>query len=243
LSPNAETDRRDGVDAGFRVPVLSPDEWTAIALSLKVAFWATVLSIPLGIAIAFVLARKSFWGKSLLDGLVLLPLVLPPVVTGYFLLILFGRNGPLGALLAQFGVVLAFRWTGAVLSCGIMAFPLMVRAMRVSFEAVDQRLEAAAATLGAGALRRFLTITLPLAVPGMIAGAVLAFARALGEFGAVSIVSGNIVGRTQTLPLYVEERFRNFDTAGAYTAGFLLAVVSLAILTVMTLLSRRRESE
>jgi len=116
------------------VPVLSPDEWTAIALSLKVAFWATVLSIPLGIAIAFVLARKSFWGKSLLDGLVLLPLVLPPVVTGYFLLILFGRNGPLGALLAQFGVVLAFRWTGAVLSCGIMAFPLMVRAMRVSFE-------------------------------------------------------------------------------------------------------------
>jgi molybdate transport system permease protein len=240
LSPNAETDRRDGVDAGFRVPVLSPDEWTAIALSLKVAFWATVLSIPLGIAIAFVLARKSFWGKSLLDGLVLLPLVLPPVVTGYFLLILFGRNGPLGALLAQFGVVLAFRWTGAVLSCGIMAFPLMVRAMRVSFEAVDQRLEAAAATLGAGALRRFLTITLPLAVPGMIAGAVLAFARALGEFGAVSVVSGHIRGETNTLPLHIEILYNEYDFTAAFACASLLALIALATLAIKSLVEFRR---
>jgi molybdate transport system permease protein len=240
LSPNAVTDRRDGVDAGFRVPVLSADEWTAIALSLKVAFWATVLSIPLGIAIAFVLARKSFWGKSLLDGLVLLPLVLPPVVTGYFLLILFGRNGPLGALLAQFGVVLAFRWTGAVLSCGIMAFPLMVRAMRVSFEAVDQRLEAAAATLGAGALRRFLTITLPLAVPGMIAGAVLAFARALGEFGATITFVSNIPGETQTISAAI---YSFLQVPGGDPAALRLAAVSiviaLAALSVSEWLARR----
>ena len=225
------------------MPVLSADEWTAIALSLKVAFWATVLSIPLGIAIAFVLARKSFWGKSLLDGLVLLPLVLPPVVTGYFLLILFGRNGPLGALLAQFGVVLAFRWTGAVLSCGIMAFPLMVRAMRVSFEAVDQRLEAAAATLGAGALRRFLTITLPLGVPGMIAGAVLAFARALGEFGATITFVSNIPGETQTISAAI---YSVLQVPGGDPAALRLAAVSiviaLAALSVSEWLARRADA-
>src|SRR5439155_5771327 len=145
-----------------------------------------------------VLARKAFWGKALLDSLVLLPLVLPPVVTGYFLLVLFGRNGPIGTLLAQMGIVVAFRWTGAVLSCGIMAFPLMVRAIRLSFEAIDNRLEDAAATLGANRFWAFLSITLPLAMPGVIAGAVLAFARALGEFGATITFVSNIPGETQT---------------------------------------------
>src|SRR5205085_8059945 len=234
LSPHAETDRRDGVDAGFRVPVLSPDEWTAIALSLKVAFWATVLSIPLGVAIAYLLARKSFWGKALLDGLVLLPLVLPPVVTGYFLLILFGRKGPLGALLAQLGIVLAFRWTGAVLSCGIMAFPLMVRAIRLSFEAVDARLESAAATLGAGPARAFLTITLPLAMPGIIAGAVLAFARALGEFGATITFVSNIPGETQTISAAI---YTFLQVPGADPAALRLAAVSVAISLVALTLS------
>lgn len=208
------------------MPVLSPEEWTAVALSLKIAFWATALSIPFGIAIGFLLARKSFRGKALLDGLVLLPLVLPPVVTGYFLLILFGRNGPIGALLAQFGVVLAFRWTGAVLSCGIMAFPLMVRAIRLSFEAVDRRLEAAAATLGAGALRRFVTITLPLALPGVIAGAVLAFARALGEFGATITFVSNIPGETQTISAAI---YSLLQVPGGDSVALRLAAIAVAI--------------
>jgi len=151
------------------VPVLNPEEWTAVALSLKVALWATVLSLPIGIWVAYVLARKSFWGKALLDGLVLLPLVLPPVVTGYFLLILFGRKGPLGALLAQLGIVLAFRWTGAVLSCGIMAFPLMVRAIRLSFEAVDRRLEAAAATLDESQKRNAMALARAMGLGSLVA--------------------------------------------------------------------------
>ena len=222
------------------MPVLSPEEWTAVALSLKVAFWATTLSIPFAIAIGFLLARKSFRGKALLDGLVLLPLVLPPVVTGYFLLILFGRNGPIGALLAQFGVVLAFRWTGAVLSCGIMAFPLMVRAIRLSFEAVDRRLEAAAATLGAGAFRRFLTITLPLALPGVIAGAVLAFARALGEFGATITFVSNIPGETQTMSaaIYSLLQVPGGDGAALRLAAIAVAI-SLSALTISEWLARR----
>src|SRR6202049_5183992 len=219
-------ERRLCPDAGFRVPVLSPEEWTAVALSLKVALWATVLSLPIGIAVAYVLARKSFWGKALVDGLVLLPLVLPPVVTGYFLLILFGRKGPLGALLAQFGIVLAFRWTGAVLSCGIMAFPLMVRAIRLSFEAVDRRLEAAAATLGAGPARAFLTVTLPLAMPGIIGGGVLAFARAVGEFGATITFVSNIPGETQTISAAI---YSLIQTPDGDTAALRLVVVSIFI--------------
>ena len=222
------------------MPVLSPEEWTAVALSLKVAFWATVLSLPIGVAVAYLLARKSFWGKGLLDGLVLLPLVLPPVVTGYFLLILFGRKGLIGAELARFGIVLAFRWTGAVLSCGIMAFPLMVRAIRLSFEAVDRRLEAAATTLGAGPVRVFLTITLPLALPGIIAGAVLAFARALGEFGATITFVSNIPGETQTLPsaIYTLTQIPGGD-AGALRLTAISIAISMLALLAAEFLARR----
>ncbi len=157
---------------------LSPAEWTAIELSLRVALVATACALPFGIAIGWLLARKDFWGKTLLDGLVYLPLVLPPVVTGYLLLISFGRRGPIGAFLADyFGIVFSFRWTGAALSCGVMGFPLMVRPIRLALEAIDRRLEDAAATLGANRALVFLTITLPLALPGVIAGVVLCFAR------------------------------------------------------------------
>ena len=216
------------------MPVLNAEEWTAVALSLKVALWATALSLPLGIWVAYALARKSFWGKALLDGLVLLPLVLPPVVTGYFLLLVFGRHGPIGAVLAKFGIVLAFRWTGAVLSCGIMAFPLMVRAIRLSFEAVDRRLEAAAATLGAGPARTFLTVTLPLAMPGVIAGSVLAFARALGEFGATITFVSNIPGETQTISAAI---YTFLQVPGADTAALRLSAVAVLISLVALILS------
>src|ERR1700731_3377689 len=164
---------------------LTPDEWTAVRLSLRIAVWAPIVSLPFGIAVAWLLARKHFYGKALLDGLVHLPLVLPPVVTGYLLLISFGRRGPIGAFLAdQLGIVLSFRWTGAALACGVMGFPLMVRPIRLAIEAIDQRLEDAAATLSANRFWLFLTVTLPLALPGLIAGMVLCFAKALGEFGA-----------------------------------------------------------
>ena len=179
---------------------LSPAEWTAVLLSLRIALVATAFALPFGIAIGWLLARKEFWGKTLLDGLVYLPLVLPPVVTGYLLLISFGKKGPIGAFLADhFGIVFSFRWTGAALSCGIMGFPLMVRPIRLALEAIDRRLEEAAGTLGAGRVLVFLTITLPLALPGIIAGAVLCFARALGEFGATITFVSNIPGETQTI--------------------------------------------
>ncbi len=179
---------------------LSPDEWTAVLLSLRVATVATAFALPFGIAIGWLLARTNFWGKTLLDGLVYLPLVLPPVVTGYLLLISFGRKGPIGAFLADhFGIVFSFRWTGAALSCGVMGFPLMVRPIRLALEAIDRRIEDAAATLGAGRFLVFLTITLPLALPGVIAGAVMCFARALGEFGATITFVSNIPGETQTI--------------------------------------------
>src|SRR5215216_3402629 len=179
---------------------LSPDEWTAVRLSLRIAFWATLVALPPGIGVAWVLARKSFWGKALLDGVVHLPLVLPPVVTGYLLLITFGRRGPVGAFLADtFGIVFSFRWTGAALACGVMGFPLLVRAIRLSFEAVDRRLEQAASTLGANGFWVFLTVALPLALPGVIAGMVLCFAKALGEFGATITFVSNIPGETQTI--------------------------------------------
>ena len=180
---------------------LSPDEWRAVALSLQVSFWATLVSLPLGLFVAYALARWTFWGKQVLNGLVHLPLILPPVVTGYLLLMTFGRKGTIGQYLdSWFGVVLAFRWTGAALAAGIMAFPLMVRAIRLAIEAVDPRLEQAAGTLGASKVWVFATVTLPLILPGIITGAILAFAKAMGEFGATITFVSNIPGQTQTLP-------------------------------------------
>lgn len=178
---------------------LSPAEWTAVWLSLKIATVATLASLPLGILTAYALARWQFPGKALVNGLVHLPLVLPPVVTGFMLLLLLGRKGLIGAYLAQVGIVFSFRWTGAAVACGVMGFPLMVRAMRLSFEAIDRRLERASETLGASRLWTFFLITLPLATPGIIVGAILAFAKALGEFGATITFVSNIPGETQTI--------------------------------------------
>ena len=179
---------------------LGPEEWRAVALSLQVSAWATLASLPLGIFTALALARWSFPGKNLLNGLVHLPLILPPVVTGYLLLLSFGTRGPVGSLLADWGIVLAFRWTGAALAAAVMAFPLMVRAIRLSIEAVDPKLEQAAATLGASPLWVFVTITLPMALPGIVAGTILAFAKAMGEFGATITFVSNIPGQTRTIP-------------------------------------------
>lgn len=180
---------------------MTPLEWEVVSLSLKVSLWATALSLPFGILVALMLARGQFPGKQLLNGIVHLPLILPPVVTGYLLLLTFGRRTPIGAWLEEtFGLVLAFRWTGAALAAAIMAFPLMVRAIRLAIEAVDPRIEDAAATLGASRLMVFVTITLPLTLPGIIAGAILGFAKAMGEFGATITFVSNIPGETQTLP-------------------------------------------
>jgi len=220
---------------------LSPDEWTAVALSLRIAVVATVVSLPFGIAVAWLLARKDFWGKALLDGVVHLPLVLPPVVTGYLLLITFGRKAPVGAFLADhFGIVFSFRWTGAALACGVMAFPLMVRAIRLSVEAIDRRLEDAAATLGARPAWRFLTVTLPLAMPGVIVGAMLAFARALGEFGATITFVSNIPGETQTISaaIYTLTQVPGGDAA-ALKLVVVAIVISLAALMASEWLARR----
>jgi molybdate transport system permease protein len=205
---------------------LSPDEWVAIRLSLRIALVATIVALPFGIAIAWLLARKNFWGKSLLDGIVHLPLVLPPVVTGYLLLITFGRKGLVGGFLADIGVVFSFRWTGAALACGIMAFPLLVRAIRLSFEVIDRRLEDAAATLGANWFWVFLTVTLPLALPGVIAGMVLCFAKALGEFGATITFVSNIPGETQTLSAAI---YTFTQIPGGDAAAFRLVVVAIVI--------------
>jgi molybdate transport system permease protein len=206
---------------------LTPDEWVAIWLSIRIAIVATVVALPFGIAVAWLLARKDFWGKSLLDGLVHLPLVLPPVVTGYLLLITFGRRGPVGAFLADnFGIVFSFRWTGAALACGVMAFPLLVRAIRLSFEAIDRRLEDAAATLGAPPLRKFLTVTLPLALPGVIAGMVLCFAKALGEFGATITFVSNIPGETQTISAAI---YTLTQVPGGDAAALRLVVVAIVL--------------
>jgi molybdate transport system permease protein len=220
---------------------LSPDEWTAVRLSLWVSVWATIFALPFGIAIAYVLARKEFWGKALLDGLVHLPLVLPPVVTGYLLLLVFGRHAPVGAFLADhLGIVFAFRWTGAALSCGIMSFPLMVRAIRLSIEAIDGRLEEASATLGANAFWVFATVTLPLALPGIIAGTVLGFARALGEFGATITFVSNIPGETQTISaaIYTLTQVPGGD-ANALRLVVVAVVISLAALIVSEWFARR----
>jgi molybdate transport system permease protein len=220
---------------------LSPQDWTAVQLSLRVAAVSTVVALPFGIAIATLLARKEFWGKALLDAMVLLPLVLPPVVTGYLLLITFGRRAPVGAFLADhFGIVFSFRWTGAALACGIMAFPLMVRAIRLSIEAIDTRLEDAAATLGANRVWRFATITLPLALPGIIAGAILSFARALGEFGATITFVSNIPGETQTISaaIYTLTQVPNGD-ADALKLVIVSVIISLAALIAAEWLARR----
>lgn len=174
--------------------------WEALRLSLWVACWATVLAIPLALWAAWVLARKEFWGKSALNALVHLPLVLPPVVTGYLLLTLFGRSGPMGRFLETFGLSVAFHWTGAVIAALVMGFPLMVRAMRLAIEAVDPKLEEAAATLGAPKWAVFGRVTLPLIMPGILAGAVMGFAKAVGEFGATITFVANIPRQTQTLP-------------------------------------------
>jgi molybdate transport system permease protein len=220
---------------------LSPQDWTAVALSLRVAAVSTVVALPFGIAIATLLARKEFWGKSLVDAVVLLPLVLPPVVTGYLLLITFGRRAPVGAFLADhFGIVFSFRWTGAALACGVMAFPLMVRAIRLSIEAIDRRLEDAAATLGANRTWLFLTVTLPLALPGIIAGMMLAFARALGEFGATITFVSNIPGETQTISaaIYTLTQVPGGDAA-ALSLVIVAVIISLAALIASEWLAHR----
>jgi molybdate transport system permease protein len=209
------------------VLTLTPEELTAIKLSLRVAVVATVVSLPIGILVALALARGRFIGRWLLNALVLVPLVLPPVVTGYVLLLLFGRQGPLGRWFADhLGIVFAFRWTGAALACAIMGFPLMVRAIRLSIEAVDRRLEQAGATLGASPLWVFATVTLPLIAPGIFAGAILAFARAMGEFGATITFVSNIPGETQTLPTLI---YTFTQVPGGDAAALRLTFISLAI--------------
>jgi molybdate transport system permease protein len=214
---------------------LSPEEWTAVWLSIRIATVATLGALPFGLAVAWLLARKNFWGKALLDGVVHLPLVLPPVVTGYLLLIWFGRKGPVGAILDQyFGIVFSFRWTGAALACGVMAFPLLVRAIRLSFEAIDRRLEDAASTLGANRLWVFLTVTLPLALPGVIAGMVLCFAKALGEFGATITFVSNIPGETQTISAAI---YTLTQVPGGDAAAFRLVIVAVVIALVALIAS------
>jgi molybdate transport system permease protein len=220
---------------------LSAEEWTAVALSLRVALWATAVSLPFGILIALVLARCAFWGKSLLNVVVHLPLIMPPVVTGYLLLLLFGRRGPLGIFLADnFDIVFAFRWTGAALACGVMGFPLMVRAIRLSIESVDRRLESAAGTLGANPFWVFVTITLPLILPGIIAGMILSFAKAMGEFGATITFVANIPGETQTLPsaIYTFTQVPGGDP-GALRLTAISIVISMIALLASELLARR----
>lgn len=212
----------------------SPDEWRAVALSLRVSLWATGLSLPLGIYVAFVLARREFWGKQVLNGLVHLPLILPPVVTGYLLLLTFGRKGFVGQYLDMVGIVLAFKWTGAVLAASVMAFPLMVRAIRLSIEAVDPKLEEAASTLGASPFWVFLTVSLPLILPGIIAGAVLAFAKAMGEFGATITFVSNIPGQTQTLPSAI---YSFLQVPGGDSQAFRLVLVSIFVAMAALVLS------
>ena len=220
---------------------LTPAEWTAVALSLRIAIVATAFALPLGIAVGWLLARINFLGKSLLDGLVHLPLVLPPVVTGYLLLISFGRKGPIGAFLNEhFGIVFAFRWTGAALACGVMGFPLLVRPIRLAIEAIDRRLEDAAATLGANPILVFVTVTLPLALPGIIAGVVLCFARALGEFGATITFVSNIPGETQTISAAIYS-FIQVPGGDAAAARLVLIAIVLALVALIASewLSRR----
>ena len=206
---------------------LTPEEWQAVALSLRVSTWATVVSLPVGIFVAYALARWTFPGRQLLNGLVHLPLILPPVVTGYLLLLTFGRRGAVGQFLDDwFGIVFAFHWTGAALAAGVMAFPLMVRAIRLSIEAVDPKLEQAAGTLGASRPWVFATVTLPLILPGIIAGAILAFAKAMGEFGATITFVSNIPGQTQTLPSAI---YSFLQVPGGEGPAMRLVLISIAV--------------
>ncbi|MGV2020569.1 molybdate ABC transporter permease [Agrobacterium deltaense] len=219
---------------------LSPEEWTAIRLSLWVSSIAMLASLPFGILVAVALARGRFWGKSLLNGIVHLPLILPPVVTGFLLLVLFGRRGAIGQFLdSWFGIVFSFRWTGAALACAVMAFPLMVRSIRLSIEAVDRKLEEAAGTLGASPFWVFLTVTLPLTLPGIIAGMILAFAKAMGEFGATITFVSNIPGETQTLSaaIYTFTQVPGGD-AGALRLTIVSVVISMLALLVSEFLAR-----
>lgn len=220
---------------------LSPEEWTAVRLSLRVATWAMICSLPFGLLVAYVLARKEFWGKTLLNGVVHLPLIMPPVVTGYLLLLSFGRKGPIGGFLEQCcGLVFSFRWTGAALACAVMGFPLLVRAIRLSIEAVDQRLEAAAGTLGASPAWVFATVTLPLILPGIIAGMILSFAKAMGEFGATITFVSNIPGETQTLPtaIYTFTQVPGGD-AGALRLTLVSIAIAMAALIASEMMARR----
>ncbi|ASU23938.1 molybdate ABC transporter permease subunit [Vibrio qinghaiensis] len=223
------------------MPLLSEYEWVALQLSLKVAIYTVLWLLPLGIFFAWLLARKQFWGKSILDSLVHLPLVLPPVVVGYLLLITMGKQGSIGQWLDNmFGLRFSFSWRGAVLACVIIALPLMVRAIRLSLESVDPKLEQAARTLGASPLKVFLTITLPLTLPGLITGAMLSFARSLGEFGATISFVSNIPGETQTLPLAM---YNFLETPGAEMEAMRLCIISIAIalasLFISEVISRR----
>ncbi|HLV07326.1 MAG TPA: molybdate ABC transporter permease subunit [Croceibacterium sp.] len=220
---------------------LTPDEWAIVSLSLKVSGVAVLATLPVAYGLAWLLARRRFPGRIVLDALVHLPLVVPPVVTGWLLLILFGRSGPIGNWLeAQFGITLVFRWTGAALAAAVMALPLMVRAMRLSIEAVDRKLVEAARSLGAGPWRAFWTITLPLSVPGIAAGAMLGFARSLGEFGATITFASNIAGETRTLPLAI---YSGLQLPGAEAQVARLSIISIvlsiAALIVSELLVRR----
>jgi molybdate transport system permease protein len=220
---------------------LTPSEWDAVRLSLRVATVAALFSLPVGIVVAYLLARVRFPGRSLFDAFVHLPLVMPPVVTGYLLLLLFGRRGPVGSWLdSTFGIVLAFNWTGAALACAIMGFPLMVRAIRISLETIDTRLEAAAATLGARRIVVLLSVTLPLALPGIIAGLVLSFARARGEFGATITFVGNIPNVTQTIPsaIYTYTHVPGGDIP-ALRLTAISVIISFAALLISEALARR----
>ena len=211
-----------------------PQEWAALSLSLKVSFWAVLLSLPLAIWVAWLLARRNFPGKTFLNAMVHLPLVLPPVVTGYVLLLMFGMNGWIGRFMADLGIVLAFRWTGAALAAAVMGFPLMVRAIRLAIEAVDPKLEEAAGTLGAGRLAVFARVTLPLILPGILAGAVLGFAKAMGEFGATITFVANIPGQTQTLPSAI---YAFLQVPGGEAGALRLVVLSIIVAIGAVLIS------
>ncbi|WP_313809301.1 molybdate ABC transporter permease subunit [Sphingobium sp.] len=207
--------------------ILSPEEWGIVLLSLKVSLVAVGLMLPVAFALAWLLARSRFPGKLIVDALVHLPLVVPPVVTGWLLLLLFGANGPLGRLFEQMlGISFMFRWTGAALASAIMAMPLMVRAMRLSIEGIDRRLEQAARTLGAQRQRVFFTISLPLALPGVLAGLVLGFARSIGEFGATITFVSDVPGETRTLPIAI---YSALQLPGAETAVTRLAILSILL--------------
>jgi molybdate transport system permease protein len=223
------------------VALLSPEEWEIVALSLRVSAVAIGLALPIAFALAWLLARVRFPGKVLVDAVVHLPLVLPPVVTGWLLLLAFGANGPAGRFFAEtLGVTFMFRWTGAALAAAVMALPLMVRAMRLSIEAVDRRLEGAARTLGAGPWRTFFTVTLPLTLPGVLAGLVLGFARSIGEFGATITFVSNIPGETRTLPLAIYAALQSPGGEAAVTRLAVIAVLlSLAALVLSEGLARR----